>query len=394
VEILKERTTGICSICYDKVPAAVVAEDDKAVIKKECPRHGVTSGVVEVDLPFYRRICSLTREKDPFIKLKGRTGRRASDPYYTPYSIALPVEEGASHKCLMINATHACNLQCKMCYLPDRDTANDLPTEEIKRAIREFPGTGISFSGGEPTLREDLCDLIAYARECRKYPYIVTNGLRLGDWDLLMKLKKAGLKLVNFSLNGLEEKCFTEIENAPLLDRKLKALENVREAGILAQLSFTMIRGVNDDQLRPILQFILKNNHFIYQLRARVGAGVGRRISEKDIYLSQFIGMFAEAVNVDRDALVNYWLERSAYPNVNLFAVSFTDFLLHQDGETFSRLAITPPGAPLQAALFSWPERDNLDFEEIEGLDLELLTSEGRKNFFEAVIMNERRAIL
>jgi len=394
MEILKERTTGICSICYEKVPATVVAEDGKAVIRKECPEHGVTTGVVEVDLPFYRKICALARVEEPFLYQKGKQGKRETDPYYKHYSISTPDVESLPYKCLMINVTHACNLQCKLCYVPDRDVARDWTTDQIKAAIREFPGVGISFSGGEPTLREDICELITFAREAGKYPYIVSNGIRLADREFVQKLKKAGLYLVNFSFNGLTEQSFTGIENAPLLEKKLEALRNVQEAGIMAQLSFTMVRGVNDDQLRPILKFIVEHNDFIYQLRARVGAGVGRRISEKNIFLSQFIRMFAEAVNVDFDSLVDYWLANSAYPNVNLFAVSYNDFLMRQSMEVFSKLAVRPPGGPLQIALFSWPEKENLDFQEIEGLDLQLLTSEGRKNFFEAVIMNEKRAIL
>jgi hypothetical protein len=156
-----------------------------------------------------------------------------------------------------------------------------------------------------------------------------------------------------------------------------------------------MIRGVNDDQLRPVLRFTMDNNDFIYQLRARVGVGVGRRVYEKNIYLSQFIRMFAEAVNVDYEALIDYWLAHSVYPNANLFAINYTDFLMRQNIDVFSKLEVKPPGGPFQVALFSWPEKDNIDYEEIEGLDLQLLTREKtRMNFFEAVILNEKGQIL
>jgi pyruvate-formate lyase-activating enzyme len=398
MKILKQRTTGLCASCGAKVPARIIEEGGKALLVKECPEHGELSGVLETDSDFMRRILEVPREAEPFICEPGVSKRRDRDPFFLFYEKPPGSRGGAFPlRCLMINTTHGCNLSCKLCYLPNRDRSLDLTLSQIKRAITDYPGKAISLSGGEPTLREDLPEIISHAKAQGKYVYIVTNGIRLTDYDFLMTLKEAGLDLINFSCNGLEQKAFTGIENAPLLETKMAALENVKKSEIPIQLSFTMVRGVNDDQLQPILRFIVKNNDFIYQLRARVGAGVGRRISEKNIYLSQFLRMFAEAVGCDAESLCDYWLRNGTYPNPYLMAVNFTDYLAKQDFSVLSRVgeAIGLPRGTLQVVLFSWPELNTLDFQEMEGLDLDILTRDGRAiNFFEGVIRNEGKDLL
>lgn len=96
------------------------------------PAHGVSSAVIEPDPAFYRAVCHTGANRRPF------------DP---------------AQKRLIIPVEYRCNLDCMFCYLPDRTKPN-LSCERIERAIRDFDGDSIELSGGEPTLREDLLDLV------------------------------------------------------------------------------------------------------------------------------------------------------------------------------------------------------------------------------------------
>jgi pyruvate-formate lyase-activating enzyme len=401
MEILKEKTTGLCSECYKVVNAQVVAEDNRVVILKSCPDHGVTRGVLEKDVDFFRRVI---------------TAKRISDPNALPF------------RTLMINITHACNLKCNLCYLPERNTELDFTLDEIKESIRNYPGITIALSGGEPTMRDDLFEIISYVRAQNKICCLITNGIKLADINYVKKLKEAGLTLTNFSCNGLKEEAFTKIENANLLETKLKGLENLKKVGgIFCQLSYTMARGINDDQLGELARYAFKNNEFIYQIRARVATGVGRRIGEKDIYLSDFVKLLARETKIPYELFLAYWTSNYWFPNAYLFDLEYftflrdpiiskhlglgkngsqtmIEYLAKYVGEENAERIVTFQDLPNKATLrepnflfvlFSWPDKNTMDYEETKGLNLDILLRDRTvTNYWDGIIRNEKFAIL
>ncbi|MDQ7826933.1 MAG: radical SAM protein [Candidatus Eremiobacteraeota bacterium] len=401
MEILKEKTTGLCSECYRKVDAQVIAENDKVVILKSCPEHGVTKGVLERDVDFFRRVISVKRVSDP-----------------CPYPF----------RTLMINITHGCNLKCHLCYLPERDTSLDFTLDELKKAIREYRGATVTLSGGEPTTREDLLEIISYVRSQGKIAGIVTNGVKLADIRFVEKIREAGCTLVNFSCNGLNEESFTKIENANLLETKLKGLENLKKVGgIFCQLSYTMVRGINDDQLGELTRYALENNDFIYQIRARVATGIGRRMGEKDIYLSDFVKYLAREIRMPYEYLMAFWTSTMWFPNTYLFDFDYYAFLEHpiireklgykKNGpESMTRYLARYIGEEnarnIQAykdaaekkglvepnfvyVIFSWPDKHTMDYEETKALNLDILLRDGTvTEYWDGIIRNEKFAIL
>jgi 7,8-dihydro-6-hydroxymethylpterin dimethyltransferase len=400
MEILKEKTRGLCGECYREVDAYVGVDGDAVVIEKECPEHGGSRGILERDVDFFRKILKSNRKADP-------------NPF--PY------------RCLMINVTHACNLQCHLCYLPERNTALDLSLEEIKESISAYPGFTVALSGGEPTMRKELPELIAHITKEKKIPALVTNGVRLVDLDYLQSLKDAGLRLINFSFNGLKEEAFTGIENAPLLQTKLKALSNIQKVGgIYTQLSFTMAKGINDDQFGELIKFAMENNEFVYQIRARVATGIGRNIGEKDIYMSDFLHLLSRETGIPREVIVDYWTSNDWYPNPFIFSLDYFAFLTDPDvskklgyegnparlvpylskyiGEKNAmRLLKFKKDSETSAVehptflfvLFSWPDRNTMDYEETKGLNLDILTRDRKVlGYWDGIIKNEKFGIL
>lgn len=99
--------------------------------------------------------------------------------------------------------TNKCNLSCDYCYVVDNNSQN--PTiGEVKSRIAQADNLGsaiVAFMGGEPTLRKDLPEIIAFADERNMITYLTTNGTLLTS-QKLEELAKAGLDILELSLDG------------------------------------------------------------------------------------------------------------------------------------------------------------------------------------------------
>jgi cyclic pyranopterin phosphate synthase len=153
---------------------------------------------------------------------------------------------------LRISLTDACNLRCLYC-MPDQISfrpARELMTnEEVLRFIRLFAEAGfekIRFTGGEPTLRDHLLDLIQDA--CKvpglKEVCLTTNGVRLQE--LARPLVHAGLQRININLNTLHPKRFRQITRGGRFDDAWKGLLAADQEGLKIKLNAVILRGYND----------------------------------------------------------------------------------------------------------------------------------------------------
>lgn len=188
------------------------------------------------------------------------------------------------------NMTRRCNLKCVHCYAQAKDIEfeNELSTEEGKALIDELANYGspvILFSGGEPTLRKDLPELAAYAREKGMRAVISTNGTLI-DRDLAKRLKDVGLSYVGVSLDGIRETNdrFRGMKGA--FDAALRGLHNCQEEGIKVGLRFT----INKQNVRdiPAIFDILEEEKIpricFYHL---VYAGRGSKMVSEDLSLEE-----------------------------------------------------------------------------------------------------------
>jgi len=188
------------------------------------------------------------------------------------------------------NMTRRCNLKCVHCYAQAKDIEfeNELSTEEGKALIDDLANFGspvILFSGGEPTLRKDLPELAAYAREKGIRAVISTNGTLI-DRDLAKRLKDVGLSYVGVSLDGIRETNdrFRGMKGA--FDAALRGLHNCQEEGIKVGLRFT----INKQNVRdiPAIFDILEEEKIpricFYHL---VYAGRGSKMVSEDLSLEE-----------------------------------------------------------------------------------------------------------
>jgi radical SAM protein with 4Fe4S-binding SPASM domain len=109
-----------------------------------------------------------------------------------------------------IIATYRCNLRCSMCELYKRPAEyekagkSELSTGEMKRVIDDFAAirtAGIGFTGGEPLLRQDMVELIAYAKSKGMITHMSSNGFAINE-TVAKNLMESGLDAIGFSLDG------------------------------------------------------------------------------------------------------------------------------------------------------------------------------------------------
>jgi MoaA/NifB/PqqE/SkfB family radical SAM enzyme len=137
----------------------------------------------------------------------------------------------------------------------------DLSIDEIKSVLRKVGREKrIVLMGGEPTIREDLPEIIKLIRESGNYPILYTNGLKLADISYVKKLKKAGLKQVIITLDGFDPKVTETLrgnKNEYLL--KILALKNLEAERILTFISTTIAKGINEKEIKNILNYAIKS---------------------------------------------------------------------------------------------------------------------------------------
>ena len=184
------------------------------------------------------------------------------------------------------NVGQRCNLKCVHCYSQSKDIeyTNELSTKEAKAMIdglAEYGAPVLLFSGGEPLMREDLMELIAYAKDKGLRAVISTNGTMITE-EKGEELKKFGLSYVGISLDGLKETNdkFRGIEGA--FDDALQGIRNCLKLGIKVGLRFT-INKRNAQDIPGIFDLIEKEGiprvcfyHLVY-------SGRGSRLIEEDL---------------------------------------------------------------------------------------------------------------
>lgn len=170
---------------------------------------------------------------------------------------------GRTFPYLRLSLTEACNFRCGYC-LPDGYVADGRPVflarDEVRRLVAAFAAVGmrkLRLTGGEPTLRKDLVEII---REVAGVPGIskvalTTNGTRLpahvAPW------REAGLTALNVSVDSLDRDVFHAVTGHDRLPEILDGIDRALGLGFDAvKLNAVLLRGINDTSLRQWLDYL------------------------------------------------------------------------------------------------------------------------------------------
>jgi radical SAM protein with 4Fe4S-binding SPASM domain len=139
--------------------------------------------------------CARTDEVCPITYLDVERIEPFQTPVTAPYRMDLAI-------------TYRCNADCPHCYVGRSRDFPEMPTEKWKEVLRKLWDIGIphvTFTGGDPTVRDDLRDLIATAEEIGQVTGVLTNGRKLADKEYLAGLVAAGLDHVQITIESHDE---------------------------------------------------------------------------------------------------------------------------------------------------------------------------------------------
>ena len=259
-----KTTKSICPECLKAIDATIYEDEGKVFIKKTCPEHGSVQELYWSDYDQYLRA-----EKFRFDGT-GMENPRTEKKLGCPYDCGICPEHKSHTSLAIIDITNRCNLKCPVCFA-NASAAGYVyePTADQVAGMLEnlhnnkpVPATALQFSGGEPTIREELFDFVRKAKEIGfKHVEVNTNGVRIAaDPEYAKKLKEAGVSTIYLQFDGLTPEAYKFIRGLDLLETKMKAIENLRQAGYASiVLVVTLVKGVNDQQLGDIIKFAAEN---------------------------------------------------------------------------------------------------------------------------------------
>ncbi|MDD1654731.1 MAG: radical SAM protein [Methanomicrobiales archaeon] len=256
--MLLKRTSTLCPVCSKVIPAEITDEGGKVWLERTCPVHGHFRHIYWSDAAMYRRF-------DAFDAVGNGVENPQKDgsPETCPANCGLCSHHHSGTLLANIDLTNRCNLNCDFCFVNARacgyvyEPTFDQVVEMLAllRAEKPVPAPAVQFSGGEPTMRDDLVEIIRKAKELGfNQVQIATNGVRIGkDPEFTAALRGAGLSTVYLHFDGVtrETDPFHEVHK-----RAIQVLDQVRLGTVLVP---TIIKGRNDHQIGDIIRFAVEH---------------------------------------------------------------------------------------------------------------------------------------
>lgn len=163
----------------------------------------------------------------------------------------LRVDGGGKPLWLVLEVTYRCPLRCPWCSNPldFAKISNELSTDEWKKVLREGRALGslqLGFTGGEPMVRDDIEELIAYSDNLGFYTNLITSGMGLTK-DRLVEMKKGGLKHIQLSIQHSDRKKNDSMVGTRSFDKKMEVAEAIKSEGFPVVLNVPVSRHNIED---------------------------------------------------------------------------------------------------------------------------------------------------
>src|SRR6266850_1483614 len=241
-----------------EIKAQIIERDGQVWMVKDCPLHGHYEDMMAVDSKWLSWIERQYPGRDiPAHNDEDLHKHGSSTVRYGRGSV------------LTVDLTNRCNMMCDPCFMDANQVGyvHELTWPDIQEimdnALRIKPRRqmSIQFSGGEPTLSPYFLDAVAYARKIGySSTQAATNGIEFAkSKEFCRKAAEAGLRFVYLQFDGIGNDANSHRQIGNLFDVKLRAINNLHEAGVDIILVTTLVNGINNDQVGTIIRFALEN---------------------------------------------------------------------------------------------------------------------------------------
>lgn len=265
---LIKTTKSLCPEDLRVLDAELWEIDGRVVMKKNCPDHGSFEDVYWSD---YKEYLRAEQYRDHGVGIhKGRESKAGC-----PHDCGLCQNHMTHTTLLIIEITNRCNLKCPICFAHagSQNGTGDLSIKQI-RSILEYAQEinqplrvrGVGNSGGEPTLRDDLPEIIQMEKELGyDYILIMTNGIRLAhDIEYFKKLRDLESAWLYLQFDGVTAEPYIKARGLDLWPMKQRVLENARKIGYNKfALIPTVAKGLNDHQVGDMIRFAAENSDIV-----------------------------------------------------------------------------------------------------------------------------------
>lgn len=227
-EIIR-KTKSVCPECFVDIGADIVQSNDGVYLNKNCPAHGDFTLLLSRHPQYYKGLSSF---------------------YFSIMKKALPQRD------YILHLTNSCELNCPICLAGANTFAQDgYSLQSLKKFLQGKKRHKIDIMGAEPTTRSDLPEVIRAIKESNNVAALHTNGIKIADYDYLLRLKAVGLDEVHLQFDGFDDAVYEKIRGKKLLKIKELALFNLEKLDISCDLVATIVRGVNEREIAKILEF-------------------------------------------------------------------------------------------------------------------------------------------
>ena len=245
---------------------------------------------------------------------------------------------------LMVDLTHRCNMECANCYLPNREIP-DMDVTKFYDFLRKLPKRVIvRLIGAEPTIRNDLPDIIKNVKRCGHQVSVTTNGLRLSSRKYVQSLKESGLRMVLISMNGAADPDVYAVldRGREYAEMKYNALKNAMEARMIINTGTIIAKGYNEftfkDQI-DLVRYLKKETNYRVRvkpiLRFKSVGHIGRYMKDASYTLpdleEQFNYYVVDATKVDNIVSPNHAILANFYELEDMY-VRLIDWEIDDDG--------------------------------------------------------------
>ena len=254
----KKDWTDLVHEKVGEIKAQIIERDGQVWMVKECPIHGKFEDLMAVDAKFLEWI-----EKN----FPGRDIPAHNDEGLHRHGSST-VRHGRG-SVLTVDLTNRCNMMCDPCFMDANQVGyvHELSWEEIQEIlenatkIKPRRQMSVQFSGGEPTMHPRFLDAVRYARKVGyNSVQAATNGIEFAkSKEFCKQTFEAGMRYAYLQFDGIGNDANSHRQVGNLFDVKLRAIENMHEAGIEIVLVTTIVNNVNNDQVGPIVKFAMEN---------------------------------------------------------------------------------------------------------------------------------------